>query len=86
MSFDEEKVKKAFKNKKFTWRTVRGVSKETGISPDEIQTYVLSHGDQFVKSSSRNTRGEVLFADREVYRSKVSPVRRIMAAVKNRGG
>lgn len=86
MSFDEKKLKGAFKNPKYTWRTVRGVAKETGINQEIVKNYVINHGDQYIKSSSTNARGEVLFADREVYRSKASPVRRIISAIKNRGG
>jgi len=86
MAADEEKLKRAFINPKYTWRTIRGISKETGLSNEVIQSYVASHGGVIVKSSSRNARGEQLFASREVYRSKASPFRRISAALKNRGG
>ena len=86
MAINDEKVKGAFKNPKFTWRTIRGVAKETGIDVELIQSYVSTHGDEIVRSTSRNNRGEQLFASREVYRSKASPLRRMSAALKNRGG
>lgn len=86
MSVEDEKLKKAFRNPKFVWRTVRGLSKEAGISQTEVQRYVATHGDEIIKSSSTNTRGEQLYAARDVYRSKGSPLRRIASALKNRGG
>ncbi len=82
----EEAIEKAFMNPKYTWRTVRGVSKETGLGSEQVISYVLNNGDEIIKSSSNNNRGEALFANRKVYRSKASPVRRVMSALKNRGG
>jgi hypothetical protein len=86
MSSDEVKLQEAFRNPKYTWRTLRGISKETGISQQAIRRYVMTHGDEIIKSSSNNSQGEQLYAAREIYRSKGNPLRRFMSAVKNRGG
>jgi hypothetical protein len=87
MSPDEmELLEEAFQNPEYTWRTIRGVSEETGIDPEKVQLMVHAHGDEFIKSSATNQLGEALYAARDVYRSKESPVRRILAAFKNRGG
>lgn len=87
MSPDEkELLEEAFRNPEFTWRTIRGVSEETGIDPEKVQSFVFNHGDEFIKSTATNQIGEALYAARDVYRTKESPIRRLMSAVKNRGG
>ena len=87
MSPDElELLEEAFQNPEYTWRTVRGVSEETGIDPAAVQEFIVTHGHEIIKSSAMNQKGETLYAARDVYRSKGSPVRRLMSAFKNRGG
>ncbi|MGR3301271.1 MAG: hypothetical protein ACUZ8I_02095 [Candidatus Scalindua sp.] len=85
MSNDSEIVIKALENPKFTWRTVRGISKETGLKQDSVQYYLYKQGGKIVKSSARNTKGELLFASRKVYRTKAGHFRRFASAIKNRG-
>ena len=86
MSLDEKKLINAFQNKKYKWRTVRGVSKETGFSQVEVKKYISSHGGDILKSSSVNTKGEQLFTSRVSYRNKANPFVRISSILKNRGG
>ncbi len=86
MSSDDKKLKQAFDNSKYTWRTVRGISKETGLNRESITGYIYAHGDDLVKSSSRNKRGELLFSSRKKYREKSGVLKRISSAMKNRGG
>ncbi|HBV9988667.1 TPA: hypothetical protein MEA99_002527 [Klebsiella aerogenes] len=85
MAVDEEKIKNAFGNKKYTWRTIRGVAKETGLDPMIVTKYIMTHEDEIVKSSMPNEKGETLFTSRLNRRSQ-SPWVRIISAVKNRGG
>lgn len=79
-------VEEAFRNPEYTWRTIRGVSEETGIDQETVQEFVVTHGDVFIKSTATNQLGENLYAARDVYRIKESPTRRLLAALKNRGG
>lgn len=37
-------IRKAFENKKYEWRAIRGVSKEAGLNEDDIRNYIQSHG------------------------------------------
>jgi hypothetical protein len=83
---EKEVLEEAFQNPEFTWRTVRGVSEETGIDPVTVQEFIGTHGHEIIKSSAINQNGEALYAARDVYRSKASPVRRLLSAFKNRGG
>lgn len=86
MTIYDSKIEQAFANPKYTWRTIQGVSKETGVSEKDVHSYIKKNADSYIKSSSKNDRGENLYASRTVYRTKASPFRRIMASVKNRGG
>ena len=86
MSSETKKLRAAFENPKYKWRTIKGVAKETGLSRESVKTYVTDHGEYIVRSSVRNTKGEQLFASRQVYRNKAGIFRRITSGIKNRGG
>ncbi|GAB7217757.1 hypothetical protein [Dickeya oryzae] len=81
----KKKSKMRLEIKKYTWRTVRGVAKETGLDPMIVTKYIMTHEDEIVKSSVPNEKGEMLFTSRLNRRSQ-SPWVRIISAVKNRGG
>lgn len=81
----EAKIKKAFENEKYEWRTVKGVAKEANTSYEIVQSYVSSHGDELVKSSARNDKGERLFTSRKNYRDRTGPGARILSILRNRG-
>lgn len=82
----KDKVVKALENPKYTWRTVRGISKEIKIWPDIVRSSLSANGDIIVQSTANNEKGEPLFASRKIYKDKVSPYLRIFSAIKNRGG
>lgn len=81
----EEKILKSLENPKFRWRTIRGISTETKISPDIVRTVVTVKSDRVVMASAPNAQGEALFSSRNHRRNQASPFRRIMSALKNRG-
>ncbi len=82
---DETKlVLDALENPKYTWRTIRGISTETGLNPEIVKSNISANSDVIIKSSSHNQKGEELFATREKYRDKVSPLTRLGSALKNR--
>jgi hypothetical protein len=83
---DEKKIDRALENPKYKWRTIRGVAQETGLSPEKIQEYLVSHGDVFVQSSAISTNGERLFSTRSKYRKTTGFLTRVTSALKNRGG
>ena len=84
MPTDEEKVVGALENPKFTWRTIRGISTETGLDPAIVESNISANANIIIKSSSTNKKGEELFTTRTKYRSKVSPLLRLNTALKNR--
>ncbi|MFK3862822.1 hypothetical protein [Pseudoalteromonas rhizosphaerae] len=78
-------LRKAFENNKYEWRTIRGVSKETGLKEDDVRNYIKSHGDEVVKSSARNAEGETLYTSRKSYRERSSLGMRLSSILRNRG-
>ncbi|EGQ8010172.1 hypothetical protein M2G63_16400 [Vibrio vulnificus] len=81
----EERIERAFNNKDYEWRTVRGVAKEAKVSFGDVQEYISNHGDKVVKSSARNSDGEPLYASRKTRRERGSISSRFLSAVRNRG-
>jgi hypothetical protein len=81
----EEKILKALENPKFRWRTIRGLARETEISPEIIRTVVTIKSDRVVMASAPNTKGEALFTSRHQRRRQAGTLRRIVSALKNRG-
>ncbi|MCP4114090.1 MAG: hypothetical protein GY737_01575 [Desulfobacteraceae bacterium] len=81
----KEKVLEALENPNFTWRTVKGISEEAGISPQIVSEIIMSQKDWVVESSVPNTSGEALYTTRTAYMKRVNPIKRFLAALKNRG-
>lgn len=86
MDSNEERIEEAFENPKYNWRTIRGVSKETGLSGEVIAIYITRHGDRIVKSLIRNSKGETLYTTRKKYKEKTNIFTRLSSVMKNRGG
>lgn len=80
----KEIVMAALRNPKYLWRTVRGIEKETGLAAEQIEAILISD-DGTIRSSSKNEKGERLYASRDAYRKKVSPLRRLSSVLRNRG-
>ncbi len=79
----QEKIIDAFKDSKYRWRTIYGVSKEVDLSFDEINSF-LEESNLFIKARKKNTKGQSLFAYRQKY-TKQSPFGiKILNAVTNK--
>lgn len=81
----EEQITKAFANKKYEWRTIRGIATEAKATQDDVRQYIKNHGSDIVKSSSRNEGGESLYTLRNLYRENASVGSRISSIFRNRG-
>lgn len=87
MSISEDQIKavlKALGNEKFNWRTIDGVSQETGLSAEQIIAALNAASDKIVKSSSRSPDGKALFATREHFRKNAGTFEKLLGAIKNR--
>ena len=74
----------ALDDKKYKWRTVSGISKATGISPDRVKELLSSSGELVVQSSALSPAGEPLFTSRSKHNKEASPWARIGSALRNR--
>lgn len=81
----ENRIKQAFENKKYKWRTVGGVASESNSSRELVHAYISSHGDELVRSSARNSEGEQLYTSRKNYREQTGIGFRLSSAMRNRG-
>ena len=75
---------KALVNPKYQWRTIEGISKETGIEPDIIQRVIRKYSDEVVKSALMSKSGKSLFTSRSKFRKEASILKKIHGAIKSR--
>ena len=66
----------------FTWRTAEGISKETGIDPGKVASF-LESSDLVIRSSTANTGGQALYSLRTRYREEAPFSYRILSAITN---
>ena len=68
----------ALENPKYKWRTVDGVSRETGIPTETVRQLLESVPDKVIRSRIPDLEGRVLYTTRRHYRRTNSPLVRIM--------
>ena len=56
-----DKVRAAFANTKYTWRTIKGVALETGLLQEAVREAIRSLGVEMIPSSIPSESGEELF-------------------------
>lgn len=83
---NEERVKviRALENPKYKWRTVHGVSKESGVSVSHVQEIVDKTQGLVVQSSVPSMDGSSLYTTRRHLRQYGSTIERLLGAFKNR--
>ena len=83
----DEKAKKVFtalQNSKYTWRTIRGTARETGLEREEVESIILEKSEQIARSSYTTPKGEFLYTTKERFKSFASPLEKIGGALRNR--
>lgn len=83
----EEDVKVIFdslENPKYKWRTIDGISKETGIDQDKVKQAIKAHSDEIVKSAYMSESGKSLYTTRSKFRREASILNKLFGAVKSR--
>ncbi len=63
----EERILRALEDPKWNWRTIEGISRETGVPPDEIRRFLYRSGRIVVRSPKRDRQGRALFTTRKRY-------------------
>ena len=76
------KVMASLHNKKFSWRTVRGLAKETSIPQEVILRILQENAEHVVKSSVPSKTGEDLYIARDTFATTVSAGAKLLGALK----
>lgn len=66
------RIKEAFESPKFKWRTIKGISEETGISVGLIEAIIVEKEDEIIQSRIPSIDGRDLFTTREHYKESNS--------------
>jgi hypothetical protein len=87
-SLDEkgQQVVRALENPKYDWRTIDGISTETGISPQQVSLILqfLPSVVDIVQSSAPDKKGRQLFTTRNHFNRRQSIASRILSAFSDR--
>ena len=81
-----ERVLAALENPEYDWRTVEGISTETGLDQAQV-AQILSLpllSDQIVQSSVPNKKGQALFTTRRYYYRSRSWAERLLSVFSDR--
>lgn len=76
----------ALENPKYDWRTVDGISTETGIDPNQVAAILegIRNLVDIVQSSVPDKRGRALFTTRKHYIERQTFVNRFLSALTDR--
>ena len=61
-------IKEAFEKPKFKWRSIKGISEETGIPVGLIEAVIVENEDEIVESRIPSKNGRELFTTRKHYK------------------
>ncbi|MTV38328.1 hypothetical protein [Duganella radicis] len=81
----KEKIRAAIRESKYVWRTVRGISADTGIT-EETVLQILETADGFLRAYRRNPLGQTLYSTTEKYRRDATWKQKILDAITNKVG
>ena len=81
----KEKIRTAIRESKYVWRTVRGISADTGITEATV-LQILETADGFLRAYRRNPQGETLYSTAEKYRKDATWKQKILDAITNKVG
>ena len=73
-----DKIMGALENAQWKWRTVDGISRDTGIPSDEVRAFLSCSGRGVVRSVARDRLGRALFTTRKRYRESHSLIERLL--------
>ncbi len=81
-----QKVVRALENPKYDWRTIDGISEETGIDPHQVALILrfLPNLVDVVQSSVPDKLGRALFTTRNHYNERQNLANRILSVFSDR--
>ena len=74
----------ALEDPRYEWRTIHGVSQQTGIPPNKIAEILESLSGDIVRSSTPDESGRNLFTTRKHYRQTHGLGARILSALSDK--
>jgi len=77
------KIIAALENPKYKWRTIGGISRESGVAPDAVFDF-LKGSEIVVRSSVPSKTGDALFTTRARFRKSASVTNKLWGAFTNR--
>jgi hypothetical protein len=81
----KEKIRTAIHESQYVWRTVKGISADTGITEERV-LQILETADGFLRAYRRNPQGLTLFSTAEKYRKDATWKQKILDAITNKVG
>lgn len=81
-----QNVVRALENPKWDWRTIDGISEDTGIDPHQVALILtfLPNVVDIVQSSVPDKRGRALFTTRNHYNQRQNVANRILSVFSDR--
>jgi hypothetical protein len=80
---ERDLVFEALNNLHYKWRTIRGISEETGLDRKTVADVLSQHKQELVRSSRFTTDGRSLYTTRSRFREFASFWTRLLGAIKN---
>lgn len=77
-------VLEALSKPEFKWRTIEGISKETGLKSELVLKAIAEAADQIVKSPTPSEKVVDLYTTRKHFRENATISERLLGAIKNR--
>ena len=74
----------ALENPEFSWRTVAGIARESGLTEAEVLEVLSQQTDLLFESSVLSKSGERLFTTRRQFRKTATALDKLRGAFKNR--
>ena len=81
---ERELAFEALENPAFEWRTISGISEETGLAPEAVARVLAKYSDEIVRSRKVTKDSRALYTTRERFRDVASPWSVIRGALRNR--
>lgn len=80
----KQKIFVALEDKRYKWRTPKGIAKQVGASEEEVLFTIVNNADNIVQSSVPSTDGSPLFTTRDHFHEMSSAYEKIVGAFKGR--
>jgi len=77
----DKRVIAALEGPKYLWRTIPGISTETGLSESDVTASIRDNQDVILEASNKSAKGYPLYTTRKHYKEKASVFNRIISGV-----